>query len=29
MISAKPTEHLTGITIQGDFYDFCETVDSI
>ncbi len=29
MIFVKPTENLTGITIQGDFNDFNEMVDSI
>lgn len=29
MITASPTENLTGITIQGDFDDFNELVDSI
>lgn len=29
MISIKPTENLTGVTIQGDFYDFYELVDTI
>ena len=29
MIQTKPTEHLTGITIQGDFKDFYGLVDSI
>lgn len=29
MISARPTENLTGVTIEGEFYDFYETVDSI
>ncbi len=29
MIQMKPTEHLTGITIQGDFNDFYDLVDSI
>lgn len=29
MIFVKPTENLTGITIQGDFNDFYEMVDSI
>ena len=29
MICAKPTENLTGVTIEGDFDDFYETVESI
>lgn len=29
MISAKPTEKLTGITLEGDYDDFHEIVDSI
>ena len=29
MLQTKPTEHLTGITIQGDYNDFYELVDSI
>lgn len=29
MIYARPTEHLTGITVEGTFEDFNETVDSI
>ena len=29
MISAKPTENLTGITIEGNFDDFYEITDSI
>lgn len=29
MLQTKPTEHLTGITIQGDHSDFYELVDSI
>ena len=29
MIFIKPTKNLIGITIQGDFYDFYEVVDSI
>ena len=29
MISAKPTEHLTGITLEGEFQDFYEIVESI
>lgn len=29
MLKVKPTEHLTGVTIQGDFNDFFELVDSI
>lgn len=29
MLQVKPTEHLTGITIQGDYKDFYELVDSI
>lgn len=29
MLQAKPTEHLMGITIQGDYNDFSELVDSI
>ncbi len=29
MISAKPTEHLTGITIEGEYDDLYEMVDSI
>lgn len=29
MLQMKPTEHLTGITIQGDYNDFCELVESI
>ena len=29
MIQFKPTEHLTGITIQGDFNDFYELADNI
>ena len=29
MLHTKPTEHLTGITIQGDYNDFFELVESI
>lgn len=29
MISAKPSEKLTGITLEGDYDDFYEIVDSI
>ncbi len=29
MIIIKPTENLTGITIQGDYNDFYELVESI
>lgn len=29
MVSAKPTEHLTGITLEGNYDDFYETVESI
>ena len=29
MLQTKPTEHLTGITIQGDYEDFSNLVDSI
>lgn len=29
MLQTKPTEHLMGITIQGDYNDFSELVDSI
>lgn len=29
MITTKPTKNLTGVTIQGDFNDFCKLVDSI
>ena len=29
MITAKPTEHLTGITLEGEFEDFYEIVESI
>ena len=29
MITAKPTEHLTGILLEGEFNDFYELVDSI
>ena len=29
MISAVPTENLTGVTIEGDFDDFYEIVESI
>ncbi|MGN1382803.1 MAG: DUF6904 family protein [Eubacterium sp.] len=29
MISAKPTEHLTGVTIEGEFEDLYEMVESI
>lgn len=29
MIKVTPTKHLTGVTIQGDYYDFKQIVDSI
>lgn len=29
MLQTKPTEHLAGITIQGDYKDFYELVESI
>lgn len=29
MLQTKPTEHLTGVTIQGDFNDFYDLVESI
>lgn len=29
ILQTKPTEHLMGITIQGDYNDFSELVDSI
>jgi len=29
MITGKPTEHLTGVTLEGEFEDFYELVDSI
>ena len=29
MISAMPTKNLTGITLEGDFEDFYEIVESI
>lgn len=29
MLAITPTEHLTGVTVQGDFQDFYELVDSI
>ncbi|EHR32574.1 hypothetical protein HMPREF9709_01505 [Helcococcus kunzii ATCC 51366] len=29
MITMKPTEKLTGITIKGDYHDFYDLVDSI
>lgn len=29
MLKTKPTKHLTGVTIQGDFKDFYDLVDSI
>ena len=28
MISAKPTEHLTGVLIEGEYEDFYEMVES-
>ena len=29
MITARPTEHLTGIIIEGEYEDFDELVDGI
>ena len=29
MITARPTEHLTGIIIEGEYEDFYELVDGI
>ncbi len=29
MVSAKPTENLAGITLEGDYDDFCEIMESI